>query len=279
MYETPVWMVERLRRSGVRSIDPVVDVTNYVMIELGQPMHGFDLEQLNGKIIVRKAKADEKITLLDGQEIKLDPSILVIADNSGPLAMAGIMGGENSGVSDKTTRVFLESAFFEPIEIAGKARSHGLHTDSSHRFERGVDSSLQELAIERATALLIDICGANPGPVIVKENKETTPKAAEIELYASTVSSSLGMTIENPKIKQILIGLGFSIIDERDGYWKVKAPTWRFDMAIQADLIEELARIYGYNNLPVTAPMAAMKPQGQAEQGTPINSVVDRMVS
>jgi phenylalanyl-tRNA synthetase beta chain len=276
---TPVWMVERLRRSGIRSIDPVVDVTNYVMIELGQPMHGFDLDELNGHIEVRRAKANEKITLLDGQEIELNESVLMIADVNGPLAMAGIMGGEHSGVSEKTKRVFLESAFFAPIEIAGKARSFGLHTDSSHRFERGVDSELQVKAIERATALLVEICGAKPGPVIVKEDTETLPTPASIELYADVVSSSLGMTLDDATIKQILTGLEFAIVEEKAGYWKVQAPSWRFDMAIQADLIEELARVYGYNNLPVTAPMAAMKPQGAKEQATDVNLLVDRMVS
>ncbi len=276
---TPIWMVERLRRGGIRSIDPVVDVTNYVMLELGQPMHGFDLDQLNEKIIVRRAEKAEKITLLDGQEITLNDAVLVIADKQGPLAMAGIMGGEHSGVSENTTRVFLESAFFAPIEIAGKARSFGLHTDSSHRFERGVDSALQVTAIERATQLLMDICGAQPGPVIVRESADHLPKAAVIELFADVVSSSLGMTLADEVISQILTGLGFALIDTKPGYWKVQAPSWRFDMEIQADLIEELARIYGYNKLPVTAPMAAMKPQGAPEQETPESAIVDRMVS
>ncbi|MBU2862708.1 phenylalanine--tRNA ligase subunit beta [Reinekea forsetii] len=276
---TPLWMVEKLRRGGIRSIDPVVDVTNYVMLELGQPMHGFDLDQLNGKIVVRKAQKGEKITLLDGQEMTLTPDILVIADESGPLAMAGIMGGENSGVSASTKRVFLESAFFAPIEIAGKARANGLHTDSSHRFERGVDYSGQERAVERATALLVDICGAKPGPLVVREDTSNVPAAAEIELYSDTVTSSLGMALEDSVIKQILIGLGFELVSEKSGYWKVKAPTWRFDMAIQADLIEEIARIYGYNKLPVTAPTAALKPQGKKEQQVDTNALVDRMVS
>jgi len=276
---TPIWMVERLRRSGIRSIDAVVDVTNYVMLELGQPMHGFDLQQLNEKIVVRKARADEKLVLLDGQEIALDPSILVIADAAGPLAMAGIMGGVHSGVSATTTSVFLESAFFAPIELAGKARAKGLHTDSSHRFERGVDSRLQEAAIERASALLASICGAQAGPLIVKEQAEYIPKRAVIDLYSSVVTSSLGMSIDDLRIKQILVGLGFTLLTEAAGHWQVQAPSWRFDMAIQADLIEELARIVGYDNLPVTAPKVAMKPHGPAEQATPVAALVDRMVS
>ena len=276
---TPLWMVERLRRSGIRSIDAVVDVTNYVMLELGQPMHGFDLDQLNEKIVVRRAEPSEKIVLLDGQEIALNETVLVIADAKGPLAMAGIMGGEHSGVSSSTKRVFLESAFFAPIEIAGKARSFGLHTDSSHRFERGVDNELQVTAIERATQLLVEICGVEPGPVIVKESIKQLPKLAVIELFSSTVTSSLGMTLSDEVISQILVGLGFKVVESNAGYWKVQAPSWRFDMEIQADLIEELARIVGYNNLPVTAPMAAMKPQGAAEQATSEDTLVDRLVS
>ncbi len=276
---TPIWMVERLRRSGVRTIDPVVDVTNYVMIELGQPMHGFDLDQLNEKIIVRHAEAGEQLTLLDGQKIDLTAEVLVIADAKGPLAMAGIMGGENSGVSENTKRVLLEAAFFAPIQIAGKARSFGLHTDSSHRFERGVDPELQVKAIERATQLLVEICGAKPGPVIVKEGADDVPVAAEIELHSQVVASRLGLGIPDDKISSILTGLGFKFIESKAGYWKVKAPSWRFDMSIQEDLIEEIARIYGYNNLPVTAPSAALKPRGKKEQQTDIEVVVDRMVS
>lgn len=276
---TPIWMVERLRRSGIRSIDPVVDVTNYVLIELGQPMHGFDLDQLNDKIIVRRAAKDEKLVLLDGQEITLNETILTINDARGPLAMAGIMGGENSGVSSKTSRVFLESAFFAPIEVAGKARSYGLHTDSSHRFERGVDSELQVAAIERATALLVEICGAKPGPVSIVENQSTIPAPARIELRAETVTASLGMSLSDEQVSRILAGLGFVIESHKDGRWIVVSPSWRFDMDIEADLIEEIARVYGYNNLPISAPLAAMKPQGHLEQATPEDWVVDRMVS
>lgn len=276
---TPVWMVERLRRSGVRSIDPVVDVTNYVMLELGQPMHGFDLDQLSGKITVRKAKAGEKLVLLDGQELELKPNLLVIADDKGPLAMAGIMGGEHSGVSENTSRVFLESAFFAPIELAGKARANGLHTDSSHRFERGVDPAGQERAVERATALLMDICGAEPGPLVVRESAEHVPQQATISLSSDFIASSLGVTIDNTRIEAILAGLGFQVTATAAGEWQVVAPSWRFDMAIQADLVEEIARIYGYNNIPVTAPSARLKPNGSKEQKTPVSRLVDRMVA
>ena len=276
---TPVWMKERLRRSGIRSIDPVVDVTNYVMLELGQPMHGFDLDQLNGQITVRRAENGEQLILLNGQQMTLTNDVLVIADNQGPLAMAGIMGGEHSGVTAATKRVFLEAAFFAPVDIAGKARSFGLHTDSSHRFERGVDTQLQEAAIERATQLLVEICGAKPGPLIVKDEPAQLPVAAEIEIRSQTVTSRLGLEIPNEEISAIFAGLGFEILQANEGYWQVKAPSWRFDMAIQEDLIEEIARIYGYNNLPVTAPAAKLNPRGQQEQVTNINSIADRLVS
>ncbi|PTY36376.1 phenylalanine--tRNA ligase subunit beta [Saccharospirillum sp. MSK14-1] len=276
---TPVWMVERLRRGGVRSIDPVVDVTNYVMLELGQPMHGFDLDRLKDGIDVRRAKAGEKLELLDGQIIELGEDVLVIADGNGPLAMAGVMGGEQSGVSTDTRRVFLESAFFAPVEIAGRARNYGLHTDASHRFERGVDPSLQEAAVERATALLIDICGAKPGPLVVQEASENIPAPATIELSAERVATALGMNIDAAEIERILRGLGFDVSQQTTGQWSVKAPAWRFDMAIDADLIEEIARIYGYNRFPVTVPKAALPPRGRAEQQTDIDLLVDRLAS
>lgn len=276
---TPTWLVERLRRSGIRSIDPVVDVTNYVMIELGQPMHGFDLETLNEKIIVRRAVKGEKLTLLDGQTLELNDSVLTISDANGPLAMAGIMGGEHSGVSSNTTTVLLESAFFAPIQIAGKARSFGLHTDSSHRFERGVDFDLQVTALERATELLAEICDAKPGPISVTQSESKMPNVAHIELSSARLSASLGITLENERIEEILTGLGFILSSETDGQWHVTAPSWRFDMAIEADLIEEVARVYGYNNLPVTAPAVRLNPKGELEQHTPESMLVDRLVS
>lgn len=276
---TPLWMVERLRRSGIRSIDPVVDVTNYVMLELGQPLHGFDLERLNDSIIVRRARPGETLELLDGQTIEMNEQVLVIADAKGPLAMAGVMGGEQSGVSTETRRVFLESAFFAPLEIAGRARQYGLHTDASHRFERGVDSTSQALAVERATALLMDICGAEPGPLVIEEDASQLPQAAEISLTADVVEAALGMPIPATEIRRILAGLGFEFVTESDAAWTVKAPSWRFDMAICEDLIEEIARVYGYNRLPVSVPSAALAPRGDAEQNTPLSRLVDRLAS
>ena len=254
---SPLWMQEKLRRSGIRSIDPVVDVTNFILLELGQPMHAFDLAKLDGGIIVRKAVQDETLVLLDDQEIKLNSDVLVIADNSKALAMAGVMGGADSGVdAEQTTDILLESAYFNPISIAGKARNFGLHTDSSHRFERGVDFELQRNAIERATALLLEIVGGEAGPVVEKTSEADLPSCAEIVLVEAHIEKMLGLTIEASEVEEILTRLGMNLSKTADG-WKVIAPSYRFDMAIEADLIEELARIYGYNRLPVRTPMAA----------------------
>ncbi|CAA0106040.1 Phenylalanine--tRNA ligase beta subunit [BD1-7 clade bacterium] len=245
---TPLWMVEKLRRSGIRSIDPVVDVTNYVLLELGQPMHAFDLSALNEKIVVRKANEQETLTLLDGQEIKLKPDALVIADADKALALAGIMGGEGSGVASSTQDILLESAFFAPEKIAGRARSYGLHTDSSHRFERGVDATQQVRAIERATALLISIAGGEPGPV-----NEVTDGAADtlrnVSLKRARLDQVLGLAIDGEQIVDILTRLGMDVTVSAEG-WDCVVPSYRFDISIAADLVEEIARIYGYNNLP-----------------------------
>ncbi|WP_444937415.1 phenylalanine--tRNA ligase subunit beta [Microbulbifer sp. JMSA002] len=247
---TPLWMQERLRRSGLRSIDPVVDVTNYVLLELGQPMHAFDLEKLSGGIKVRMAEAGEELTLLDGQAVKLQEGTLVIADEEKLLAMAGIMGGLDSSVTEGTQHIFLESAFFSPLAIAGKARSYGLHTDSSHRFERGVDYHLQEKAVERATQLLLDIVGGEPGPVHVRELTETMPAERHITLRRAKVELGLGIKLADDEIVDILTRLGLEKIDQNDEGWTFLAPSFRFDIAIEADLLEELARVYGYNRIP-----------------------------
>jgi phenylalanyl-tRNA synthetase beta chain len=263
---SPLWMQEKLRRSGIRSIDPVVDVTNFILLELGQPMHAFDLAKLDGGIVVRKALQDETLVLLDDQEIKLSSDTLVIADSSKALAMAGVMGGAFSGVSsgkegaETTQDILLESAYFNPIAIAGKARNYGLHTDSSHRFERGVDFELQRTAIERATALLLEIVGGEAGPVVEKTSEADLPSCAEIVLIEAHIEKMLGLTIEAREVEEILTRLGMQLSKiDSDGMsgWKVIAPSYRFDMAIEADLIEELARIYGYNRLPVRTPTAA----------------------
>ncbi len=248
--ETPLWMQEKLRRSEIRCISPVVDVTNYVMMELGQPMHGFDLAKLDGEIRVRMAQSGEKLTMLDGTEQELREDTLVIADANKPLAMAGIMGGEDSGVSTETKDILLESAFFAPTEIIGKARSYGLHTDSSHRFERGVDPQLQVKAIERATALLLDIVGGEPGPVETVSSDEHIERRPEVVLRRTRLAKILGVEIDDDRVVDILTRLEMQVelIDEG---WKVIAHSCRFDISIEEDLIEEVGRIYGYTEIPM----------------------------
>ena len=276
--QTPLWMAERLRRSGIRTINPVVDVTNYVMIELGQPMHGFDLAKLDSGICVRLAEQDEAVTLLDGKEVKLNRETLVIADQSKVLALAGIMGSEGSGVSDETKDVLLESAFFSPTSIAGKARCYGLHTDSSHRFERGVDPELQVIAIERATQLLLDICGGSAGPVNAVVNDEHLPGSAEISLRSARIKRVLGVDISTKEVERILTTLGISC-SPVEGGWRVNAPSFRFDINIEVDLIEEVGRIFGYDNLPTSRPTPSMVMQPQTELQLPIDRLRQVLVT
>ncbi len=246
---TPLWMREKLRRCGTRSIDAVVDITNYVLLELGQPMHAFDLSRINGGIVVRMAQKDEALTLLDGTQAKLKEDTLVIADHQKALAMAGIFGGEHSGVNDETQDVLLESAFFAPLAITGRARRQGLHTDASHRYERGVDPELQFKAIERATALLLSICGGEAGPVIDVTSASDLPKAATITLRREKLDRLIGHHVEDAQVTDILTRLGCDVAHNGD-HWVAVAPSWRFDMQIEEDLVEEVARIYGYNNIP-----------------------------
>ncbi|OCL28855.1 phenylalanine--tRNA ligase subunit beta [Gilliamella sp. wkB171] len=246
---TPVWMKEKLRRGGIRSVDAVVDITNYVLLELGHPMHAFDLAQIEKGIVVRYAHKDEKLILLNGNEVKLNDSTLVIADQQKVLAMAGIMGGEKSSVTTSTKDIFLESAFFTPLAITGKAREYGLHTEASHRYERGVDPALQNVAMERATQLIIEICGGEVGPVVNITNQEHLPKQATIQLHRSKIDRIIGYKIETQKIIDILERLGCNVSFKNE-IWTVEAPSWRFDLQIEEDLVEEVARIYGYNNIP-----------------------------
>ncbi|MFJ4143167.1 phenylalanine--tRNA ligase subunit beta [Pseudomonas sp. NPDC089734] len=262
---TPLWMVERLRRSDVRSIDAAVDITNYVMLELGQPLHAFDLAEINGGIRVRMAEEGEKLVLLDGQEVSLRADTLVIADHQRALAIAGVMGGEHSGVTTKTRDIFLESAFFDTISVAGKARSYGLHTDASHRYERGVDWQLAREAMERATGLLLEITGGEAGPVIEAVSEQHLPSIATVTLRASRVEQMLGLVIENAEIERLLTALGLKLSREAEGQWAVEVPSHRFDISLEVDLIEELARLYGYNHLPVRYPQARLAPQAKAE--------------
>ena len=246
---TPLWMREKLRRCGIRSIDPVVDITNYVLLELGQPMHAFDLDRIDGGIVVRLAQEGEALTLLDGSEAKLNSDTLVIADHGKALAMGGIFGGEHSGVNSETQNVLLECAFFSPLAITGRARRHGLHTDASHRYERGVDSALQYKAMERATHLLLDICGGEAGPVIDVTTDAALPKAATITLRREKLDRLIGHVIADEQVTDILQRLGFAVTTG-NGSWQAVAPSWRFDMEIEEDLVEEVARVYGYNNIP-----------------------------
>ncbi|WP_019529074.1 phenylalanine--tRNA ligase subunit beta [Dasania marina] len=275
---SPLWLQEKLRRAGLRSIDAVVDVTNYVLLELGQPLHAFDLNLLSGGINVRQATQGEKITLLDGQELELRDDALVIADQKQAVALAGIMGGAATAVSSATKNIFLESAFFAPVKLAGRARSYGLHTDSSHRFERGVDYQLQAKACERATQLLLDIVGGEAGPLIEVTSEPDLPKAAELNLRANRIERVLGLTMDRAEVKDILSRLGMDVTDTEEG-WKVVAPSWRFDMAIEADLLEELARIYGYNRLPVTKIHAELGLRAKPEALTELQQIRSQLVA
>ncbi len=262
---TPLWMVERLRRSDVRSIDAAVDITNYVMLELGQPLHAFDLAEINGGIRVRMAEEGEKLVLLDGQEVSLRADTLVIADHQRALAIAGVMGGEHSGVSATTRDIFLESAFFDQIAVAGKARSYGLHTDASHRYERGVDWQLAREAMERATGLLLEITGGEAGPVIETVSDQHLPSVEPIILRAERIEQMLGMKMDAAEIERLLTALGLTVAPHASEQWRVEVPSHRFDITLEVDLIEELARLHGYNRLPVRYPQARLAPQPRAE--------------
>ena len=266
--ESPQWMVEKLRRSGIRAIYPLVDITNYVLLELGHPMHAFDLREIHGGIRVRYPEENEKLVLLDGREVALTKDTLLIADHERPLALAGIMGGEHSGVADDTFDVLLESAWFNPLAIVGKARHYGLHTDASHRYERGVDPELQVQAMQRATELVIEICGGQAGPVVDQRNDEHRPKPISLELRSQRIERLLGVSLPNASIESILNRLELSTV-KTDSGWQVTVPSHRFDIDIEADLIEEIARIYGYNNLTAAKSQAEMtmlsKPESDSE--------------
>lgn len=254
--KTPDWMVQRLQRSGIRSISSVVDITNYVMLELGQPLHAFDLKKLSDEIIVRMAKNNEQIELLNGQAIKLDQDMLVIADATRAVALAGIMGGQDTAVDETTTDLFLESAFFSPDVIMGKARRLKLSTDSSYRFERGVDFNNTVVALERASQLVLEICGGKVGPI--NDIKKDLPKRNSITLRPARAHRILGIDLGEVKISEILkrLQLEFTL---KAGQFHVTSPSYRFDLAIEEDLVEELARMYGYDHIPVRVPSAGMR--------------------
>ena len=275
---TPLWMQEKLRRCGLRSISPVVDVTNYIMMELGQPMHGFDLGKISGGIQVRMANAGEKLELLDGSTVECRDDTLVIADHQQALALAGIMGGQSSAVTDDTVDIFLEAAFFAPALLAGKARSYGLHTDSSHRFERGVDPLLQQQAIERATQLIVEIMGGDPGPVIHQNQKQYLPQNPQVVLRHTRIERMLGISVEKPAVENMLKGLEMQY-EATDEGWQVVAPSYRFDINIEADLIEEVGRLIGYNQIPGTREAAHASMNSFSEKNRSTNQLRDILVS
>ena len=277
---TPLYMVERLRRAGIRSIDAVVDITNYVMLELGQPLHAFDLDALEGGIRVRKAQPDERITLLDGEERTLTPGTLVIADHQKALAMAGIMGGEGSGISTETQHLFLEAAFFAPELMAGRARHYGLHTDASHRYERGVDPELAYQAVERATQLFLECVGGEAGPVTDATSPADLPRRAPVTLKAASIRRMLGIDLAANEVTRIFVGLGFVVeADADNASWLCTAPSWRFDMGREADLLEEIARIHGYDNIPVEPVRGAASAAASTESATPQSVIKQRLVA
>jgi len=254
---TPVWMAERLRRAGVRPVSFLVDVTQYVMLELGQPMHAFDRDALRGPVGVRRARDGETLTLLDGREVALDGEFLVITDAERAVALAGVMGGFDTRVTEATRNVFLESAHFAPSAIIGRARRLGMHTDASHRFERGVDPELPRLALEYATRLILDHAGGTPGPVVETALPEHLPRPACVRLRRARLARVLGLTIGDGEVERILRALGFEVSADAEG-WAVRAPTRRFDVAIEEDLIEEIARIHGYDAVPATLPQGTV---------------------
>ena len=276
--QSPMWLQEKLRRCDIRSIDPIVDVTNYILLELGQPMHAFDMAKVAQPVQVRMAKENEELVLLDGTTAKLQPNTLVIADQNGALAMAGIFGGEASGVNVENTKdVILEAAFFAPLAITGRARQYGLHTDSSHRFERGVDFELPRKAMERATALLLEICGGEAGEICEVTNEAHLPKRQQVTLQRHKLDALLGHHIETETVTDILQRLGLQV-SYANNSWTAVAPSWRFDIEIEEDLIEEVARIYGYNSIPNNAPLAHLRMREHKEADLELSRIKTALV-
>ncbi|MCW4453872.1 phenylalanine--tRNA ligase subunit beta [Flavobacterium sp. MXW15] len=255
---TPLWMAERLRRSGVRPVSLLVDITQYVMLELGQPMHAYDLDKLQGTIGVRRSRAGESLKLLDGRDAALDDSFLLIVDGDRPVGLAGLMGGFDTRVTDDTVNVFLEAAHFAPAAIMGRGRKLGLHTDAGHRFERGVDPALPRIAIEYATRLVLELGGGSPSPVTEAVREADLPQPATIGLRRARIRRVLGIKIADGDVERILRALGMGVVATGEG-WQVTAPSRRFDIAIEEDLIEELARIHGYEQIPTTLPGGAAR--------------------
>ncbi|MDO9310456.1 MAG: phenylalanine--tRNA ligase subunit beta, partial [Nitrosomonas sp.] len=264
---TPLWITQRLERGGIRSINPVVDITNYVLLETGQPMHAFNLEKITGTIQVRFALLHESIELLNGSQIDLNPEMLLIADEHRPLALAGIMGGLDSGVTQGTTDIFLESAFFSPNVISGKSFQLGFSSDSAYRFERGVDFAATRAALERVTYLIQTICGGQAGPVT--EVKHKLPQRSAVNVRINRIKRVLGINVNKQQVNDYFKRLGFEFSVKED-IFNVKPPSYRFDLAIEEDFIEELARIYGYDHIPTHFPHAsmAMLPASETERSS-----------
>ncbi|MDD7022294.1 MAG: phenylalanine--tRNA ligase subunit beta [Aeromonadales bacterium] len=276
--KSPLWMTERLRRCGIRAISPIVDVTNYVMLEYSQPMHSFDLGMLKGRIIVRKAREGEKLRVLSGEDLTLKPNTLVVCDSEGPAALAGIFGGEKSGISEDTRDVLLESAFFAPDAIKGRAREYGLDTEAAHRFERGVDHDGQRRALERATQLLLDIAGGQAGPITEAVSEQDIPQHKPIRLRYSKLDRVLGETIDRKAVFDILDRLELSPAADDQGV-TCTSPSFRFDIAIEEDLVEEVARIYGYDSIPATSQVAALVMKPQREEDVQDREIKQALVS
>jgi len=276
--QSPLWLLERLRRAGLRGISPVVDITNYVMLELGQPLHAYDAELVQGPIRPRLAKKGEKVTLLDEKVIAANPDTLVIADDSGAIGLAGIMGGLSTAVSDKTTDVFFEAAFWPQDFMAGRARSYGMHTDASLRFERGVDPHGQARAVERATELLLEISGGNAGPLVHNLSQNHLPAAAEIHLRRSRVEHLLGVALGDKVVIDILQRLGLEVSELDDG-WLVVPPGYRFDLSVEVDLIEEIVRIHGYDEVPEKTEIAVSPLQVVTETFVDLERVSDTLIA
>ena len=253
---SPVWLAERLRRAGLRAIHPVVDVTNYVMLELGQPLHSYDERKLDTGIVVRLARKREKLKLLDDREISLDPDVMVIADSSGAIGLAGIMGGNSTAVDAQTQDIFLEAAYFSPPAMAGRARRLGLQTDAATRFERGVDHENQARAIERATALLVEIVGGEPGPIVETKLSDHLAANEPILLRHDRLQAILGLDVDTESVEHILKILAMDVTQHKGG-WRVTPPGFRFDLRVEEDLFEEVARMIGYDNIPVTPELSA----------------------
>ncbi len=274
---SPLWMQENLRRAGVRSINAITDITNFVMLEMGQPMHAFDLDKINGEVVVRFANKAEKLELLDGQTIELAEDELVIADSKQAVALAGVMGGQATAIQDNTSKIFLESAHFKPEIIAGKARRYGLHTDSSHRFERGVDPELAKHAIERATQLILELVGGTAGPVICEEDISLLPKPSNIALEHSKIESLLGIKLSINEVQSLLERLHCKVSIEKN-VLHVSPPSYRFDLAIDVDLIEEVARLVGYGNIPADVKALSINTTSNIERN-PLETMKNALVS